>query len=168
VSGGNRVVSRVRWAVLTAAVATCGALFLLVLLSTMPRATLAAPSQSLQHGARQLQSAESHPALTPTAVPQPTKIDLSQPTAGPSVAATPPASSSLGSNGLTIAVALSCLTFILGLTVGGSALIILLRGGYGPFLRTLLPGGRTSRRARQYGPNRSPSPRRPAPTARRR
>lgn len=170
--GGNRVTSRARWGLSLAALLAGGALCALVLLfATSHAAALAAPSQSLAHEAGNIQSAQAHPAFAPTATPQPTQIDLSQPTAGASLPTTAPATTTLGSNGLTIAVTLSCLTFILGLVVGCAALMVLLRGGYGPFLRALLPGGRrSSRRSRPitYGPGRSPAPRRPASTTRRR
>jgi hypothetical protein len=65
-----------------------------------------------------------------------------QPTASVSTPAAPATNSSLGSNGLTIATILGCVTGLLGLAIGLVALIALLRGGYGPFLRTLLPGAR--------------------------
>lgn len=172
----TRIASRARQAAFTALGLGFATLCLgLLLLLVAPRATLAAPSQSLAQSARQVQLHPAHLALTPSAPAQPTQIDLSQPTVGASstpVAA--PASTSLGSNGLTIAVILSCLTGIFGLILGSVALSALLRRGYGPFLRTLLPGGRRasrgSSRTQRRGSNgydRSPAPRRPAPTRRR-
>ena len=140
----------------------------LLLLLAAPAVTRAAPSQSLAQSARQVQS---QLALSPTAASEPTQIDLSQPTVGASSApAAVPVTTSLGSNGLTIAVILSCLTGVFGLILGSVALSALLRGGYGPFLRALLPGGRRggrgSSRAQRNGYDRASS-RRLAPTRRR-
>lgn len=76
------------------------------------------------------------------ATPQPTHSALSQPTVGVSTPIVPATNSSLGSNGLAIATILGCVTGVLGLVIGSVALRALLRGGYGPFLRTLLPGAK--------------------------
>lgn len=76
------------------------------------------------------------------ATAQPTHSALTQPTVGASTPIAPATNSSLGSNGLAIATILSCVTGVLGLVIGSVALSALLRGGYGPFLRTLLPGAK--------------------------
>jgi hypothetical protein len=82
------------------------------------------------------------PRAAATATVQPTSPAFSQPTVGASTPVAPSTNTALGSNGLTIATILSCVTGILGLVIGLVALVALLRGGYGPFLRTLLPGAR--------------------------
>jgi hypothetical protein len=80
--------------------------------------------------------------IAATATTQPTSPAFSQPTVGASTPVAPSTNTALGSNGLTVATILSCVTGILGLVIGLVALTALLRGGYGPFLRTLLPGAR--------------------------
>lgn len=78
--------------------------------------------------------------------PQPTKVVLSQPTIGASdggplggINAT-----SNGANGVLIASLFGCVTMILGILVAAVALSVLVRGGYGPFLRALALGKRAS------------------------
>jgi hypothetical protein len=51
-----------------------------------------------------------------------------------------------GSNGLLFATTLSCVVALLGLVVAIVALRILVRDGYGPFLRALLRGKRAGRK----------------------
>lgn len=46
---------------------------------------------------------------------------------------------STGSSGIELAVALSCLTSVAGLIIAAFTLTALVRTGYGPFLRALLP-----------------------------
>lgn len=144
-------------------------LILMVVLVAAPHGALAEPARpQAQHS----QQVGGRVALTPTVPTEPTQIDLSQPTAAASTVLAPATSSSLGSNGLTIAVILSCVAGILGLLTGSFALLALVRGGYGPFLRTLLPGKRSNGRypadrAQRNGHDPSRSPRRPAPTRRR-
>lgn len=72
--------------------------------------------------------------------PQPTKVNFAQPTIG--LSATSAQANSTGgvtSSGLLIAALMSCGVMILGVVIAGIALSMLLRGGYGPFLRALLP-----------------------------
>ncbi|HEU5440274.1 MAG TPA: hypothetical protein VFU88_13370 [Ktedonobacterales bacterium] len=76
--------------------------------------------------------------------PQPTKVVFSQPTAGagsgsPLGGLSP---TTFGSNGLLLATTSSCIVSLLGLIIAAIALTVLLRGGYGPFLRALLHGRR--------------------------
>lgn len=84
----------------------------------------------------------------PSPIAQPSPVANAQPTvgAGASVDATglPGAS---GPNGMQIAVISSCVTTILGLIVSIVAYRVLIRGGYGPFLRMLFLGKRASRRS---------------------
>ena len=81
--------------------------------------------------------------------PQPTRVVLAQPTAGASgdagLQGLSPAA--FGSNGLLVATTLSCVIGILGLVIAFIALSVLLRNGYGPFLRALLLGKRAGRRS---------------------
>lgn len=83
--------------------------------------------------------------------PQPTKVVLSQPTIGASdngplggINGT-----NNGANGVWIASLFGCFTAILGILVAAIALSVLVRGGYGPFLRALALG----RRANKQGAN---------------
>jgi hypothetical protein len=76
--------------------------------------------------------------------PQPTKVVFTQPTAGaggggPLGGFSP---TTFGSNGLLLATTSSCIVSLLGLIIAAIALSVLLRGGYGPFLRALLHGRR--------------------------
>lgn len=81
--------------------------------------------------------------------PQPTRVVLAQPTAGAGgdagLQGLSPAA--FGSNGLLVATTLSCVIGILGLVIAFIALSVLLRNGYGPFLRALLLGKRAGRRS---------------------
>jgi hypothetical protein len=115
------------WITGLAAIAWTGAL-LVVIFAVSP----ATHAQAL-HAAFQ-------PPLAATA--QPTHGTLSQPTVGVSTPIVPATNSSLGSNGLAIATILGCVSGVLGLVIGSVALRALVRGGYGPFLRTLLPGAK--------------------------
>lgn len=57
---------------------------------------------------------------------------------------------STSSSGIQLAVTLSCVTAIAGLIIAVITLTILIRGGYGPFLRALLPArlrGKSSAKA---------------------
>lgn len=144
--------------------------FALLLLVLLTQSALAAPHVALS--APNAQQLHSFVAATRSVTAQPTRNDLIQPTAAAATSALPPASTSLGSNGLTIAVILSCVAGALGIIIASVALSALVRGGYGPFLRALLPGrrgagGPRGDQARLNGHSRSPSPRRPAPTRRR-
>jgi hypothetical protein len=81
---------------------------------------------------------------TPANGAQPTKVVFSQPTGGssdggPLQGLSPGA---FGSNGLLIAMTMSCLVGVLGLGVAAVAITVLVRGGYGPFLKALLRGKR--------------------------
>lgn len=82
--------------------------------------------------------------------PQPTRVVLAQPTAGvggdSGVQGLSPAA--FGSNGLLVATTLSCVIAMLGLIVAVIALSVLIRTGYGPFLRVLLLGNRAGRGSR--------------------
>src|SRR5258708_2330405 len=79
---------------------------------------------------------------------QPTKVVLSQPTFGSggdgSQQGFSPAA--FGSNGLLFATTMSCVVALLGLIVAVVSIRILVRGGYGPFLRALLRGKRAGRK----------------------
>jgi hypothetical protein len=80
--------------------------------------------------------------------PQPTKVVLSQPTVGASnggaLQGLNPASN--GANGVWIASLLGCVTAVLGILVAATALSVLVRGGYGPYLRIMLLGARAGKR----------------------
>lgn len=77
-----------------------------------------------------------------TAAPQPTKLVLSQPTVGSGGGGLGGGVAGLGDNSMFIAVVLGCVTSVLGIIIGGVALLTLIRTGYGPFLRALLLGKR--------------------------
>lgn len=72
--------------------------------------------------------------------PQPTKVVFTQPTAA--AGANGPlqglASGTFASNGLLLATTSGCIVALLGVIIAAIALMVLLRGGYGPFLRVLL------------------------------
>lgn len=77
--------------------------------------------------------------------PQPTKVVSQLPSAdsggggGPLGGFGPGA---FGSNGLLLATTSSCIVGLLGILIAAIALVVLLRGGYGPFLKALLRGKR--------------------------
>lgn len=76
--------------------------------------------------------------------PPVTRVVFSQPTIGansdsPLQGLTP---SAFGSNGLLLAGTLSCVVALLGMIIAAIALLVLIRGGYGPFLKALLRGKR--------------------------
>lgn len=81
--------------------------------------------------------------------PQPTRVVLAQPTAGAggdnAIQGLSPAA--FGSNGLLVATTLSCVISILGIVIAVIALSVLIRTGYGPFLRALLLGKRAGRQS---------------------
>ena len=95
---------------------------------------------------------------TPANGAQPTKVVFSQPTGGssddgPLQGLTPGA---FGSNGLLIAMTMSCLVGVLGLVVAAVAITVLVRGGYGPFLKALLRGKRAGQpRGKGKGKNKN-------------
>lgn len=76
--------------------------------------------------------------------PQPTKVVSQLPSAGGS--GDGPlgglSAGAFGSNGLLLATTSSCIVALLGLLIAAIALSVLLRGGYGPFLKALLRGKR--------------------------
>lgn len=75
-----------------------------------------------------------------SSAPQPTKVNFAQPTVGLSAnSAQANTTGGVTSSGLLIAALMSCGVMILGVIIAGIALSMLLRGGYGPFLRALLP-----------------------------
>lgn len=78
--------------------------------------------------------------------PQPTKVVFAEPTfaasTDPSGGLTDVAG---GANSLLFASALGCGVGVLGLVIAAIALTVLLRGGYGPFLRQLVLGKRAER-----------------------
>lgn len=82
-----------------------------------------------------------------TAGPEVTRVVLSQPTVavGNDNAVPGLAGATFGSNGLLLATTMSCVVGLLGLTVAGIALVVLMRKGYGPFLRALLRGKRAGK-----------------------
>lgn len=105
-------------------------------------------------------TATSTPAIvypTPTSAgdigPQPTKVVSQLPSAGDGGGSSGLGGLSpgaFGSNGLLLAGTSSCIVGLLGILIAAIALVVLLRGGYGPFLKALLRGKRagTSRRTR--------------------
>jgi hypothetical protein len=79
--------------------------------------------------------------------PQPTKVVFTQPNGGnggggPLGGLSP---STIGSSGLLFAATGSCIVALLGLIVAAIALMVLVQGGYGPYLRALLRGKRAGR-----------------------
>jgi hypothetical protein len=80
--------------------------------------------------------------------PQPTKVVLSQPTIGASDSGPLGGlgAATNGANGVWIASLFGCITAILGILVAAIALSVLVRGGYGPFLRALALGSRAKQR----------------------
>lgn len=93
------------------------------------------------------------------AAPNVTRVVFSQPTvaAGNDSAVPALAGATFGSNALLLATTMSCVVGLLGLTVAGVALMVLVRRGYGPFLRALLRGKRAGnardkqRKGERYG-----------------
>lgn len=80
--------------------------------------------------------------------PNVTRVVFSQPTvgssdSGPLQGLTP---SAFGSNGLLLASTLGCVVATLGIIIAAIALLVLVRGGYGPFLKALLRGKRAGRK----------------------
>lgn len=80
--------------------------------------------------------------------PNVTRVVYSQPTVGvsdngPLQGLSP---SAFGSNGLLLASTLSCVVALLGVIIAAIALLVLMRGGYGPFLKALLRGKRAGRK----------------------
>ena len=82
-------------------------------------------------------AADGTPSGTP--VDTPTPFTASSITAGSSNAIAPAAPST---GGIAIAVTLTCATTIIGLIIAVVTLTILLRGGYGPFLRAMIFGSK--------------------------
>lgn len=80
--------------------------------------------------------------------PQPTRVSFSQPTVGASARFDSPgiAGAPDGPSGLVIATITSCITALLALITTVIAFSVLRRGGYAPFLRTLLLGKRAAKR----------------------
>jgi|GEM_PF-5062001 len=80
--------------------------------------------------------------------PQPTRVTFSQPTVGASARFDSPGITGApdGPNGLVIATITSCITALLALITTAIAFSVLRRGGYAPFLRTLLLGARAGKR----------------------
>ncbi len=87
-----------------------------------------------------------------TTGPQPTRVVFTQPTVGSDGGGPLQglSSSAFASNGLLIATTLSCVAAVLGIIIAAVALSVLIRGGYGPFLKSLWRGRRGSRRG--HGP----------------
>ena len=118
--------------------------------STGTPTSIASPSATATRPPR------STPTTAPTAVPptptsagdigpQPTKVVSQLPSAdggggGPLGGLS---AGAVGSNGLLLATTSSCIVGLLGLLIAAIALVVLLRGGYGPFLKALLRGKRT-------------------------
>ena len=72
--------------------------------------------------------------------PQPTKVSFAQPTIGAGGGGGAVGSSGgITSSGLVISMLLSCGVTIMGIIIAAIALTKLVRGGYGPFLKALLP-----------------------------
>ncbi|MGH2515516.1 MAG: hypothetical protein ACRDHP_07655, partial [Ktedonobacterales bacterium] len=85
--------------------------------------------------------------------PNVTRVVFSQPTFGandnsPLQGLTP---SAFGSNGLLLASTLSCVVALLGVIIAAIALLVLVRGGYGPYLKALLRGKRAGRKRGKGG-----------------
>ncbi len=76
--------------------------------------------------------------------PQPTRVTFSQPTVGASARFDSPgiAGAPDGPNGMVIATIASCITAVLAIITTVIAFSVLRRGGYAPFLRLLLLGGK--------------------------
>jgi hypothetical protein len=85
--------------------------------------------------------------------PQPTKVVSQLPSAGGGGGGTFGGLSpgAIGSNGLLLATTSSCIVSLLGLLIAAIALSVLLRGGYGPFLKALLRGKRAGRKGAGAG-----------------
>ena len=85
------------------------------------------------------------PAIAADGTPSGTPVDTPTPFTASSISAgassaIAPAAPSTGS--ITIAATLTCVTTIIGLIIAVVTLTILLRGGYGPFLRAMLFGAK--------------------------
>lgn len=88
-----------------------------------------------------------------SAGPDVTRVVFSQPTvaAGNDSAVPGLGGATFGSNGLLLATTMSCMVGLLGLTVAGIALMVLVRRGYGPFLRALVRGKRAGQHRGKQG-----------------
>jgi len=132
---------------------------------TLPNATptpsgspLASPTPTDTATATPAVTRTSSPTRAPTQShstpgPQPTRVTFSQPTVGASASFDSPGITGAagGPNGLVIATITSCITAILALVTTAVSFSALRRGGYAPFLRTLLLGARAGTRGRSRG-----------------
>ena len=87
--------------------------------------------------------------------PQPTKVVSQLPSSG-SAGGGPLGgfgAGAFGSNGLLLAISSSCIVGLLGILIAAIALVVLLRGGYGPFLKALLRGKRAGDKRGKRGAN---------------
>ena len=82
--------------------------------------------------------------------PQVTRVVLAQPTVASSSSGKDQSltAQTFGTNGLLLSTVLGCITGLLGLVIALVSLRVLIRGGYGPFLRALLPGWLRRKRQR--------------------
>ncbi len=93
-------------------------------------AILAVTTHGVAHATPLLASAAATPTLDPLIVP------TSAAATGSALSST---AVSTGSGGIELAVTLSCITTVAGLIIASITLTALIRTGYGPFLRALLP-----------------------------
>ncbi len=113
--------------------------------ATLPLAALASLSWLL---AGHVAAAFAAPVVTADGTPATATTPIAVPTiAAGSATSIAPAAPTL--TGVTIATGLTCVTAIVGLLIAIITLRILLRGGYGPFLRALLFGTKRARGAQR-------------------
>ncbi len=142
--------------------------------STPPPASTTSPTAAPTAAATATQASNSTPtATTDTSTggnytggdgsstaggPQPTKVVLAQPTfqAGTDINGGPSDALS-GANGLVLATVVGCVTGVLGIIIAAISLMVLVRGGYGPFLKQLLRGKRGAKRGKNGGGKRGAS-----------
>ncbi len=91
-------------------------------------------------------AADATATITPTGSPTPAAVPTISAGSAGSIAPAAPALT-----GATIATALTCVTTLIGLVIAVITLSILLRGGYGPFLRAMIFGGKRGKGAETSG-----------------
>jgi hypothetical protein len=87
-------------------------------------------------------AADATATITPTGSPTPAAVPTISAGSAGSIAPAAPALT-----GATIATALTCVTTLIGLVIAIITLSILLRGGYGPFLRAMIFGAKRGKGA---------------------
>lgn len=118
---------------LTAAMWGAALLLIVIALASLIGALVNGSTPSVTAAALVPADATTTPIGSPTPAAVPT---ISAGSAGSISPAAPPLA------GATIATALTCVTTVIGLILAVVTLTILLRGGYGPFLRALIFGGK--------------------------